>query len=205
MLAKFVLSYKGISEKGKKLYVLLEDNSKEIRTRNTMLSKMERSTILSKHTVFPSLVFNIFLFPLSFLFCRHSVSLKSLKPLPQASPMEGWNTVPGKKMKKFFPTWGQNAQPGRTIPVFLWRNLCHVFYPKEMKNNKWVMLWFITDADGRGPKNQSKSIKPQSALPPRLQHTVGTRQHQFVCSGPQPHQTSTEQKAPGRNSSQAAR
>ncbi|XP_042726543.1 OTU domain-containing protein 4 isoform X2 [Lagopus leucura] len=103
---------------------------------------------------------------------KHSVSLKSLKPLPQASPMEGWNTVPGKKMKKFFPTWGQNAQP---------------------------------DADCRGPKNQSKSIKPQSALPPRLQHTVGTRQHQFVCSGPQPHQTSTEQKAPGRNSSQAVR
>ncbi|XP_010707827.1 OTU domain-containing protein 4 isoform X2 [Meleagris gallopavo] len=103
---------------------------------------------------------------------KHSVSLKSLKPLPQASPMEGWNTVPGKKMKKFFPTWGQNAQP---------------------------------DADCRGPKNQSKSIKPQSALPPRLQHTVGTRQHQFICSGPQPHQTSTEQKAPGRNSSQAVR
>uniref|UniRef100_A0A8D0EUP5 ubiquitinyl hydrolase 1 n=1 Tax=Strix occidentalis caurina TaxID=311401 RepID=A0A8D0EUP5_STROC len=106
------------------------------------------------------------------LFCRHAVSLKSLKPLPQASPMEGWNTVPGKKIKKFFSTWGQNAQP---------------------------------DADCRGPKNQSKSIKPQSALPPRLQHTVGTRQHQFLCSGPQPHQTSTEQKAPGRNPSQTVR
>ncbi|KFO03635.1 OTU domain-containing protein 4, partial [Balearica regulorum gibbericeps] len=103
---------------------------------------------------------------------KHTVSLKSLKPLPQASPMEGWNTVPGKKIKKFFPTWGQNAQP---------------------------------DADCRGPKSQSKSIKPQSALPPRLQHTVGTRQHQFLCSGPQPHQTSTEQKAPGRNPSQTIR
>ncbi|XP_009875202.1 PREDICTED: OTU domain-containing protein 4 isoform X4 [Apaloderma vittatum] len=103
---------------------------------------------------------------------KHAVSLKSLKPLPQASPMEGWNTVPGKKIKKFFPTWGQNAQP---------------------------------DADCRGPKNQSKSIKPQSALPPRLQHTVGTRQHQFLCSGPQPHQTSTEQKTAGRNPSQAVR
>ncbi|XP_035755102.1 OTU domain-containing protein 4 isoform X2 [Egretta garzetta] len=103
---------------------------------------------------------------------KHAVSLKSLKPLPQASPMEGWNTVPGKKIKKFFPTWGQNAQP---------------------------------DADCRGPKNQSKSIKPQSALPPRLQHTAGTRQHQFLCSGPQPHQTSTEQKAPGRNPSQTVR
>ncbi|XP_054248233.1 OTU domain-containing protein 4 [Indicator indicator] len=103
---------------------------------------------------------------------KHAVSLKSLKPLPQASPMEGWNTVPGKKIKKFFPTWGQNAQP---------------------------------DADCRGPKNQSKSIKPQPALPPRLQHTVGTRQHQFSCSGPQPHQTSTEQKASGRNPSQTIR
>ncbi|XP_074444973.1 OTU domain-containing protein 4 isoform X8 [Larus michahellis] len=103
---------------------------------------------------------------------KHAVSLKSLKPLPQTSPMEGWNTVPGKKIKKFFPTWGQNAQP---------------------------------DADCRGPKNQSKSIKPQSALPPRLQHTVGTRQHQFLCSGPHPHQTSTEQKAPGRNPSQTVR
>ncbi|XP_032542943.1 OTU domain-containing protein 4 isoform X2 [Chiroxiphia lanceolata] len=103
---------------------------------------------------------------------KHAVSLKSLKPLPQTSPMEGWNTVPGKKIKKFFPTWGQNAQP---------------------------------DAECRGAKNQSKSIKPQSALPPRLQHTVGTRQHQFLCSGPQPHQTSTEQKAPGRNPSQSVR
>ncbi|NWW69710.1 OTUD4 protein, partial [Climacteris rufus] len=103
---------------------------------------------------------------------KHAVSLKSLKPLPQTSPMEGWNTVPGKKIKKFYPTWGQNAQP---------------------------------DAECRGPKNQSKSIKPQSALPPRLQHTVGTRQHQFLCSGPQPHQTSTEQKAPGRNPSQSVR
>ncbi|KFQ42391.1 OTU domain-containing protein 4, partial [Nestor notabilis] len=103
---------------------------------------------------------------------KHAVSLKSLKPLPQTSPMEGWNTVPGKKIKKFFPTWGPNAQP---------------------------------DADCRGPKNQSKSIKPQSALPPRLQHAVGTRQHQFLCSGPQPHQTSTEQKAPGRNPSQTVR
>ncbi|KFV08642.1 OTU domain-containing protein 4, partial [Pterocles gutturalis] len=103
---------------------------------------------------------------------KHAVSLKSLKPLPQTSPMEGWNTVPGKKMKKLFPTWGQNAQP---------------------------------DADCRGPKNQSKSIKPQSALPPRLQHTVGTRQHQYLGSAPQPHQTSTEQKALGRSPSQTIR
>ncbi|NWX96470.1 OTUD4 protein, partial [Nothoprocta ornata] len=103
---------------------------------------------------------------------KHAVSLKSLKPLPQTSPMEGWNTVPGKKIKKFFPTWGQNAQP---------------------------------DVDCRGLKNQSKPVKPQSALPPRLQHTVGTRQHQFLCSGPQSHQTSTEQKSSSRNPSQTVR
>ncbi|KFV88728.1 OTU domain-containing protein 4, partial [Struthio camelus australis] len=103
---------------------------------------------------------------------KHAVSLKSLKPLPQTSPMEGWNTVPGKKIKKFFPTWGQNAQ---------------------------------ADADCRGPKNQSKPVKPQTALPPRLQHAVGTRQHQFLCPGPQSHQTSTEQKAPGRSPSQSVR
>ncbi|NWI13580.1 OTUD4 protein, partial [Crypturellus soui] len=103
---------------------------------------------------------------------KHAVSLKSLKPLPQTSPMEGWNTVPGKKIKKFFPTWGQNAQP---------------------------------DLDCRGLKNQSKPVKPQSALPPRLQHTVGSRQHQFLCSGPQSHQTSTEQKSSSRNPSQTVR
>lgn len=57
--------------------------------------------------------------------------------------------------------------------------------------NNFCLPLSITDVDCRGSKNQNKSIKPQSALPPRLQHTVGTRQHQFICSGPQPHQTST--------------
>ena len=48
--------------------------------------------------------------------------------------MEGWNTVPGKKIKKFFPTWGQNAQPGRIVPVFVWQHLyCQMFCPKELK------------------------------------------------------------------------
>ncbi|KAJ7395828.1 OTU domain-containing protein 4 [Pitangus sulphuratus] len=140
---------------------------------------------------------------------KHAVSLKSLKPLPQTSPMEGWNTVPGKKIKKFFPTWGQNAQPGRTVPVFVWQDLSLMFCPKELKKmiEKSLACFdvIIPDAECRGPKNQSKSIKPQSALPPRLQHTAGTRQHQFLCSGPQPHQTSTEPKAPGRNPSQSMR
>ncbi|XP_006023795.1 OTU domain-containing protein 4 isoform X1 [Alligator sinensis] len=104
---------------------------------------------------------------------KHSVSLKSLKPLPQASPMEAWNTVSGKKIKKFPPTCGQNVQP---------------------------------DADCRRPKNQNKPIKTQSVLPPRLQHAVGTRQHQFSNSGPQSQQTSAEQKTLGsRSASQAVR
>ncbi|KAM7168540.1 OTU domain-containing protein 4 isoform 4-T5 [Macrochelys suwanniensis] len=99
---------------------------------------------------------------------KHSVSLKSLKPLPQASPMEGWNTVSGKKIKKFSTACGQNIQP---------------------------------EADCRGPKNQSKSIKTQSVLPPRQQYAVGTRQHQFSQS----QQTSTEHKTLGRNPSQSVR
>nr|XP_014433380.1 OTU domain-containing protein 4 [Pelodiscus sinensis] len=103
---------------------------------------------------------------------KHSVSLKSLKPLPQASPMEGWNTVSGKKIKKFSSACGQNVQ---------------------------------SEADCRGPKNQSKPIKTQSVLSPRQQYAVGTRQHQFSCSGSQSQQISTEHKTLGRNPSQPVR
>ncbi|XP_042324334.1 OTU domain-containing protein 4 isoform X2 [Sceloporus undulatus] len=41
---------------------------------------------------------------------KHSVLLKNLKPLPQASPVESWNIVPGKKIKKLTPVHGQNIQ-----------------------------------------------------------------------------------------------
>ncbi|XP_074849352.1 OTU domain-containing protein 4 isoform X2 [Carettochelys insculpta] len=103
---------------------------------------------------------------------KHAVSLKCLKPLPQASPMEGWNTVSGKKIRKFSTGCGQNVQ---------------------------------SEADCRGPKNQSKPIKTQSVLPPRQQYVVGTRQHQFSCSGPPSEQISTDQKTLGRNSSHPVR
>ncbi|XP_053108572.1 OTU domain-containing protein 4 isoform X2 [Hemicordylus capensis] len=39
---------------------------------------------------------------------KHSVFLKNLKPLPQASPVESWSTVPGKKIKRPTPAHGQN-------------------------------------------------------------------------------------------------
>nr|XP_020638697.1 OTU domain-containing protein 4 isoform X1 [Pogona vitticeps] len=41
---------------------------------------------------------------------RQSVLLKNLKPLPQASPLESWNTVPGKKTKKPTPVYAQNIK-----------------------------------------------------------------------------------------------
>ncbi|XP_060634866.2 OTU domain-containing protein 4 isoform X1 [Anolis sagrei] len=41
---------------------------------------------------------------------KYSVSLKNLKPLPQTPPVESWNVVPGKKMKKLSPVHGQNNQ-----------------------------------------------------------------------------------------------
>nr|XP_056711470.1 OTU domain-containing protein 4 [Euleptes europaea] len=41
---------------------------------------------------------------------RHSVLLKNLKPLPQPSPVETWNTVSGKKMKKLTSSHGQIVQ-----------------------------------------------------------------------------------------------
>lgn len=91
-----------------------------------MFSKMERSISLGKcgiNLCKPQSRLLRYFSPHNSLFCRHAVSLKSLKPLPQASPMEGWNTVPGKKIKKFFPTWGQNAQPGKIEPIFVWQNL----------------------------------------------------------------------------------
>ncbi|CAI5784289.1 OTU deubiquitinase 4 [Podarcis lilfordi] len=38
---------------------------------------------------------------------KHSVLLKNLKPIPQAAPLESWNTVPGKKIKKPISPHGQ--------------------------------------------------------------------------------------------------
>ncbi|XP_062963679.1 OTU domain-containing protein 4 isoform X2 [Cynocephalus volans] len=88
-------------------------------------------------------------------------------------PLESWNTVSGKKMKKP-STSGQN---------------------------------FHSDVDYRGPKNPSKPIKAPSALPPRLQHPSGVRQHAFSShsSGSQPQKASSEHKNLSRTPSQIIR
>ncbi|KAH0616013.1 hypothetical protein JD844_026758 [Phrynosoma platyrhinos] len=44
------------------------------------------------------------------VFVEELVLLKNLKPLPQASPVESWNIVPGKKIKKLTAVHGQNIQ-----------------------------------------------------------------------------------------------
>ncbi|XP_006872331.1 PREDICTED: OTU domain-containing protein 4 [Chrysochloris asiatica] len=95
-------------------------------------------------------------------------SQKNLKP----PPLESWNTVSGKKMKK--PTSGQN---------------------------------FHSDVDHRGPKNASKPVKAPSALPPRLQHPLGVRQHAFAghSSGSQSQKSSNEHKNLNRTPSQIIR
>ncbi|XP_026553892.1 OTU domain-containing protein 4 isoform X1 [Pseudonaja textilis] len=41
---------------------------------------------------------------------KHSVLLRNIKPLPQATPLETWSTVPGKKIKKATSVHGQNVQ-----------------------------------------------------------------------------------------------
>ncbi|XP_034257290.1 OTU domain-containing protein 4 [Pantherophis guttatus] len=41
---------------------------------------------------------------------KHSVLLRNIKPLPQATPLETWSTVPGKKIKKPTSVHGQNVQ-----------------------------------------------------------------------------------------------
>lgn len=153
--------------------------------------------------------FFFLLFSLLSSSCRHSVSLKSLKPLPQASPMEAWNTVSGKKIKKFPPTCGQNVQPGTSLfsPSSSISETASTgwFFSSSCEKSYMVFLP-LSDADCRRPKNQNKPIKTQSVLPPRLQHAVGTRQHQFSNSGPQSQQTSAEQKTLGsRSASQAVR
>ncbi|KAM4834433.1 OTU domain-containing protein 4 isoform 3-T3 [Thomomys bottae] len=52
-----------------------------------------------------------------------------------------------------------------------------------------------SDMDCRGPKNPSKPIKAPSALPPRLQHPSGVKQHAFSSySGSQTQKSSIEHK-----------
>ncbi|XP_008825704.1 OTU domain-containing protein 4 isoform X1 [Nannospalax galili] len=64
-----------------------------------------------------------------------------------------------------------------------------------------------SDTDYRGPKNPSKPIKTPSALPPRLQHPSGVRQHAFSAhaSGSQSQKSSSENKTLSRTPSQLLR
>lgn len=66
---------------------------------------------------------------------------------------------------------------------------------------------FHSDMDYRGPKNPSKPIKAPSALPPRLQHPTGVRQHAFSShsSGSQSQKSSSEHKNISRTPSQIIR
>ncbi|XP_042637369.1 OTU domain-containing protein 4 [Orycteropus afer afer] len=66
---------------------------------------------------------------------------------------------------------------------------------------------FHSDMDYRGPKNLSKPIKAPSALPPRLQHPSGIRQHAFTShsSGSQSQKSSNEHKNLSRTPSQIIR
>ncbi|XP_006887069.1 PREDICTED: OTU domain-containing protein 4 isoform X1 [Elephantulus edwardii] len=68
---------------------------------------------------------------------------------------------------------------------------------KKMKKLSNSGQNFHSDMDYRGPKNSSKPVKAPSALPPRLQHPSGVRQHAFTShsSGSQSQKSSNEHKS----------
>jgi OTU domain-containing protein 4 len=78
---------------------------------------------------------------------------------------------------------------------------------KKMKKPSTSGQNFHSDMDYRGPKNPSKPIKAPSALPPRLQHPSGVRQHAFSShsSGSQSQKSSNEHKNLSRTPSQTIR
>ncbi|XP_012309413.2 OTU domain-containing protein 4 isoform X1 [Aotus nancymaae] len=78
---------------------------------------------------------------------------------------------------------------------------------KKMKKPSTSGQNFHSDMDYRGPKNPSKPIKAPSALPPRLQHPSGVRQHAFSShsSGSQSQKFSSEHKNLSRTPSQIIR
>ncbi|XP_028377780.1 OTU domain-containing protein 4 isoform X1 [Phyllostomus discolor] len=67
---------------------------------------------------------------------------------------------------------------------------------KKMKKPSPSGQNFHSDTDYRGPKNSSKPVKAPSALPPRLQHPSGLRQHAFPghSAGSQSQKPSSEHK-----------
>ncbi|KAM8764300.1 OTU domain-containing protein 4 isoform 2-T2 [Rhynchonycteris naso] len=64
-----------------------------------------------------------------------------------------------------------------------------------------------SDSDYRGPKNSSKPVKAPPALPPRLQHPLGVRQHAFSShsAGPQAQRLASEHRGLSRTPSQIVR
>ncbi|XP_015414348.1 PREDICTED: OTU domain-containing protein 4 [Myotis davidii] len=78
---------------------------------------------------------------------------------------------------------------------------------KKMKKPTPSGQNFHSDADYRGPKNSSKTVKAPSALPPRLQHPSGVRQHAFSShsAGSPSQKPSSEHKNLSRTPSQIIR
>ncbi|XP_054418768.1 OTU domain-containing protein 4 isoform X2 [Pteronotus mesoamericanus] len=78
---------------------------------------------------------------------------------------------------------------------------------KKMKKLSPSGQNFHSDTDYRGPKNSSKPVKAPSALPPRLQHPSGVRQHAFSShsAGSQSQKPSSEHKNLSRTPSQIIR
>lgn len=117
---------------------------------------------------------------------------KNLKP----PPSESWNTVSGKKMKKTSLS-GQNFHSGRSTSSYSFFGrgmIVHgVVYNKKIMRYFWLL---VTDVDYRGPKNSNKPVKAQSALPPRLQHPSGVRQHAYSShsAGSQSQKPTSEHK-----------
>lgn len=82
--------------------------------------------------------------------------------------------------------------------------IVHGVYNRKIKRYFWLL---VTDVDYRGPKNASKPVKAPSALPPRLQHPSGVRQHAFSGhpAGSQSQKPSSEHRNLNRTPSQIIR
>ncbi|XP_016062400.1 PREDICTED: OTU domain-containing protein 4 isoform X2 [Miniopterus natalensis] len=78
---------------------------------------------------------------------------------------------------------------------------------KKMKKPSSSGQNFHSDTDYRGPKNSSKPVKAPSALPPRLQHPSGVRQHALYShsAGSSSQKPSGEHKNLSRTPSQTIR
>lgn len=79
-----------------------------------------------------------------------------------------------------------------------------VVYKRKIMKYFWLL---VTEMDYRGPKNSSKPVKGPSALPPRLQHSSGVRQHASSShsAGSQSQKPSSEHKNLSRTPSQIIR